>query len=53
MKELITEKQLIDLLKLSRATISRLRKNGMPYKKIGKSVRYDYDEVRQWLEKQI
>lgn len=31
-------------------TLARFKKSGMPFIKIGKLFRYDYQEVRNWLE---
>lgn len=50
MNKLITEKELMEKLKLSRSSIVRLRKEGLPFKKINRSVRYDEEEVQKWLE---
>lgn len=49
--ELITAKQLQEKLNVSRSTVYRWRKEGMPHKKIGhKTIRYDLDKVMEWLE---
>lgn len=50
MKELLTTKELMALLKTTRTTIAEWRKQGMPYKKYGKLVRFDRDDVDKWLE---
>jgi excisionase family DNA binding protein len=51
--ELLTTEQLADRLKVSRITIVRWRKKGLPTKKInGYSVRFDIAEVMQWINKQ-
>lgn len=50
MKELITTKELTQLLKVSRQAIADWRKAGMPYMKLGTRVRFDYDEVINWLK---
>jgi predicted DNA-binding transcriptional regulator AlpA len=50
MKKLLTEKELQEKLSLSRSTLVRLRKKGLPYKKIDRSIRYDEKEVMQWIE---
>ena len=47
---LITTAELMDYLLVGRATIYRLRDKGLPYKKVGKSVRYDLAEVMQFIE---
>ena len=46
----LTVKELEEKFKLSRSTIYRLRKEGMPYYKVGGSIRFDEDEVRDWLK---
>jgi len=50
-EKLLTEKELCQWLQISRATAWRWRKEGMPYLKHGKSLRFEKDKVRQWLEK--
>lgn len=45
----ITEKELIEKLKVSRSTIVRWRKKGLPFKKINKLIRYDESEVKKWI----
>lgn len=54
MSRLITVKELEQLLKVSRDTIYRWRKEqGLPYKVIGKgSVRFDIEAVNKWIESQ-
>jgi excisionase family DNA binding protein len=52
MEKLVTGKELIELLGISESTLIRLRKKGLPYKKVGlRAVRYDYKEVLEWLNK--
>jgi 5-methylcytosine-specific restriction protein A len=50
MNNLVSEKELAEILQLSRSTINRLRKQGMPFIKIGKSVRYDLEAVKKWIQ---
>lgn len=50
MKELITTKELSSLLKVTRQTIGNWRREGMPFMKFGTTVRFDYDEVIEWLK---
>lgn len=50
MEKLLTDKELQEKLSLSRSTLLRLRNQGLPYKKINRSIRYDEKEVRQWLK---
>lgn len=47
---LITEKELIDQIRLTRPTIVRLRKQGMPHIKLERAVRYDLEDVIGWLK---
>lgn len=50
-KEYITLLDLSNCLKISRATIDRWRKEGMPYYKIGNGVRFIESEVIEWISK--
>lgn len=49
MAELITTNELCDALKVSRTTVETWRKEGMPYEKLGRIVRFDKDKVMEWL----
>lgn len=50
---LLTAEELQKHLNISRTTLWRLRKEGLPHKKIGhKTIRYDLEEVEKWLEEQ-
>ena len=48
-REYITLIELAKSLKISRATIDRWRKEGMPYYKIGNGVRFIETEVNEWI----
>ena len=48
--EYITLMDLTKKLKISRATIDRWRKEGMPYYKIGNGVRFIEAEVYEWIK---
>ena len=48
-REYITLNELAKSLKISRATIYRWRKEGMPYYKIGNGVRFIEAEVNEWI----
>lgn len=48
--EYITLMDLAKKLKISRATIDRWRKEGMPYYKIGNGVRFIEAEVYEWIK---
>lgn len=49
MDNLLTTKELQDWLKVSRFTVHNWRSEGLPYLKIGRSVRFDKDAVKEWL----
>ena len=49
-KVLLTTEELMAKYKLSRATIDRWRKEGMPFSKIGRAVRFDEDKVQEWIK---
>lgn len=49
-KEYMTLIELAKNLKISRATIDRWRKEGMPYYKIGNGVRFIETEVAEWIK---
>ena len=48
---LLTTKELMEYFNVTRGTIINWRKEGMPYKKYGTIVRFDLDEVMEWLDK--
>jgi excisionase family DNA binding protein len=50
-KEYITLNELSNIFKISRATIDRWRKEGMPSCKIGRGVRFVEAEVSEWIRK--
>lgn len=52
MSELLTVKELEQILKVSRQTILAWRKNGLPSKKIGTRVRFNLSDVNKWIEQQ-
>ncbi len=49
-KEILTEQELQELLGVSRTTLWKLRKNGLPYVRIGREYRYFKSEVIEWLK---
>lgn len=46
---MLTEKELLDELKVSRTTLWRLKKKGMPSIKVGATYRYDRSDVLKWV----
>jgi excisionase family DNA binding protein len=49
-KEFLTLEELSQLLKISRTTIDRWRKEGMPFIKMGRGVRFDQGAVMKWIK---
>ena len=47
---LITVNELCNIMKVTRTSIDNWRKEGMPYQKFGKMVRFDKEEVMEWLK---
>jgi excisionase family DNA binding protein len=49
-EEILTKEELASYLKVTERTIDRLRKKGMPFFKVGDTVRFKKDAVLKWLE---
>jgi excisionase family DNA binding protein len=48
----VTKKQLAESLSLSSSFINKLMaKEGLPYRQIGRAVRFSVKEVAEWLQK--
>lgn len=47
---MLTEKEILKDLKISRTTLWRLKKDGLPCIKVGSSYRYDKSAVLRWVE---
>jgi len=43
------EKDILKLFNISRTTLWRLKKKGLPHIKISGSIRYDIEHVREWV----
>ncbi|GAB1476470.1 hypothetical protein MASR2M70_13040 [Bacillota bacterium] len=39
-----------EMLQVTRTTIYNLKKKGMPFIKLGKTIRFDQDEVINWIK---
>lgn len=48
----LTDAQLCEIFQITRHKTIRLRKQGMPYIKVGGSYRYELDKVLQWFQEQ-
>ncbi len=51
--EYLTEKEILEWLKVSRSAIIRWRKQGMPFIKIERSIRFDRDKVKAWMDSKL
>lgn len=49
-ENLVTTKELVDYLKITKTTIDRWRKKGMPFKQIGRHIRFELPEVMEWID---
>jgi excisionase family DNA binding protein len=47
---MLKKQDLAEKLNISVAMVDKLMREGMPKIKIGKSVRFDYDEVLKWIK---
>lgn len=47
---MLKKKELADKLKISVPMVDKLMREGLPRIKIGKSVRFEYEEVVAWLK---
>lgn len=47
--QLVTDESLQAALGVSRSTLWRLRQQGLPIRRVGRSIRYPLDEVQAWL----
>lgn len=48
---MLTATELQQQLNISRSTLYRLRKEGLPHVQVGyRTIRYDYVEVLKWLD---
>jgi len=50
--KLLTIKELQELLSLSHTTIYKFMKEGLPYFKVGDSLRFKRDDIESWLDAQ-
>lgn len=49
MGNLVTSREIEEIYKISRTTVDRWRKEGMPYIKVGRGVRFDSEAVKKWI----
>lgn len=45
----VSRKQLAKMLDICEGSIANLEKDGLPYTKFGKSVKYEVGEVQKWI----
>lgn len=46
----LTVEDVAEMLQVTRTTIYNLKKKGLPFIKIGKNIRFDRDEVIEWVK---
>ncbi len=51
MKELLTQEDVLALLKVSRTTLYRMRCNGLRYYSKGKKIYFFKEEILKWIKK--
>lgn len=49
-ERLITIQQLCDLLHVSRSTVDRWRREGLPFTRVGRGIRFREVEALAWVE---
>lgn len=49
-EQVLTKEELATYLKVTQRTIDRLRKEGMPFFKVGTNIRFGKEEVLKWLK---
>lgn len=49
-EEILTKDELAALLKVTERTIDNLRKEGMPFFKVGANIRFEKETVLKWLK---
>ena len=50
MEDILTREQLAKILQVTEKTIDRLRKEGMPFFKVGANIRFEKEAVLKWLK---
>ena len=46
----LTVDDVSEMLQVTRSTVYNLKKRGLPYIKLGKNIRFDQDEVIEWVK---
>lgn len=46
----LTVEDVAEMLQVTRTTIYNLKKKGLPFIKFGKNIRFDQDEVIDWIK---
>jgi excisionase family DNA binding protein len=50
LSNLLTTKQLAEKLQVAEITIHKWREKGLPFLKLGRAVRFNLDDVMEWLK---
>lgn len=51
MKDILNAKEACEFLSISRTKLYELKKEGLPYYKIGKAIRFNRKDILEWLKK--
>lgn len=51
-QQVMNKEQLCKFIGISRSTLDALRKQGLPWYRLGKSVRFNLEAVLEWLKEQ-
>jgi len=46
----LTIEEVAEMLQVTRTTIYNLKKKGLPFIKLGKNIRFEQDEVVEWIK---
>ena len=49
-EKLLTQEEVCEWLQISRATLHRLRREGLPGFPVGRQIRFEQGEVKRWLK---
>ncbi len=50
-KKFLTAKEVAEMLGIAQSTVYKLKKQGLPYLKIGGSIKFDKKDLMEWIEK--
>ena len=51
--KLLTIQDVCNIYQVSRATVDRWRKMGLPHNKIGRGIRFEEDALKKWISENL